>query len=163
MAVTFTGLGVHLKVKDINKSRDFYESLGFVPIFGYGDEEFRSSLPKGCASAPEIYNGVTYQLSESALLEIADGHVAVKPQVFQESINSPKVSGMIKTSSLVPIAEKLKTLTTYPVKKYYWGTIEVAVKDPDGFVLIFIAPHSDEEYAALTKVFGNIEVVEPSK
>lgn len=163
MSAEYTGLGVHLKVKDIKKSRDFYEGLGFVPVFGYGDDDFRATLPEGCGSAPERYHGVTYQLSDSSQLEIADGHIAVKPEVFQESIGSPKVSAMVKMKSIMPIAEKLKSLTNYPVKKYYWGTIEVAVKDPDGFVLIFIAPHSDEEYSALTKVFGNIEVVEPSK
>jgi len=163
MAVDFTGLGVHIKVKDIVKSRNFYESLGFVPVFGYGDDAFRATLPEGCGSAPERYHGVTYNLSDTSQLEIADGHIAVKQGVFQEEISSPKVSGMVKTKSLVPIAERLKALTTYPVKKYYWGTIEVAVKDPDGFVLILIAPHSDEEYEALSKVFGQIEVVEPGK
>ena len=40
----FTGLGVHLKVKDIKVSREFYESLGFKPVFGYGDEAFRATL-----------------------------------------------------------------------------------------------------------------------
>ena len=42
-----TDFGTHLKVSDIKKSREFYESLGFKPIFGYGDEEFRKTLPEG--------------------------------------------------------------------------------------------------------------------
>lgn len=163
MAVEFTGIGIHIKVKDILKSRQFYEDLGFVPVFGYGDDAFRATLPEGCASAPERYHGVTYNLSDTSQLEIADGHIAVRKDVFGESISSPKVSGMVKVASLVPIADKLKSLTTFPVRKYYWGTIEVAVKDPDGFVLIFIAPHSDEEYEALSKVFDEIEIIEPSK
>ena len=161
--VSYAGLGIHLKVKDITVSRAFYEGLGLVPVFGYGDDAFRATLPEGCGSAPERYHGVTYQLSDTSQLEIADGHIAVRPEVFQESIPSPKVSAMVKVKSLVPIAEQLKAITTYPVKKYYWGTIEVVVKDPDGFVLVFIAPHSDEEYEALTQVFGQIEVVEPGK
>jgi catechol 2,3-dioxygenase-like lactoylglutathione lyase family enzyme len=161
MAVEFSGFGAHIKVKDIVKSREFYEGLGFVPVFGYGDDAFRATLPKDCGSAPEKYHGVTYNLSDTASLEIADGHIAVKPETFSEDIPSAKVSGMVKVKSLLPIAEKLKAHIRYPAKKYYWGTIEVVVRDPDGFVLVFIAPHSDEEYASLTKMLGDIEIVEP--
>lgn len=163
MSIEFTGIGVHIKVADIHKSREFYENLGFVPVFGYGSEEFIATLPEGCGSAPEGYNGVTYNLTDTAQLEIADGHVAVKPEVFGESISSPKISGMIRVKSLVPIAEKLKAISTYPVCKYYWGSIEIAVKDPDGFVLIFIAPHSEEEFNKLTELLGDIQIVEPGE
>jgi hypothetical protein len=30
-------------------------------------------------------------------------------------------------------------------RHYYWGTLEVVMKDPDGVVLVFIAPYSEEE------------------
>jgi predicted lactoylglutathione lyase len=33
------GFGTHIKVKDIEKSRKFYEALGFKSVFAYGDEE----------------------------------------------------------------------------------------------------------------------------
>ncbi len=45
--LVFSGIGIHLKVKDIKVSREFYEKLGFTPIFGYGDDEFRATLPGG--------------------------------------------------------------------------------------------------------------------
>jgi catechol 2,3-dioxygenase-like lactoylglutathione lyase family enzyme len=32
-----------------------------------------------------------------------------------------------------------------PPRHYYWGTIEVVIKDPDGTVLVFIAPYSLKE------------------
>ncbi|HUD07347.1 MAG TPA: VOC family protein [Candidatus Saccharimonadales bacterium] len=163
MSVEFTDLGIHIKVKDIVKSREFYEGLGFVPVFGYGDDAFRATLPDGCGSASERYHGVTYNLTETSQLEIADGHIAVKPETFGEEIASAKISGMVKVKSLLPLVDKLKSYMKYPVKKYYWGTIEIAVRDPDGFVLIFIAPHSDEEYDALSKVVGDIEIVQPGK
>lgn len=156
----FTGIGLHLKVKDIKKSREFYEGLGFIPVFGYGDEAFRKTLPKGCGSAPEKYHGVTYQLKDGADLEIADGHIAAKPEVFGEEITSGKVSAMIKVESIVPVFKKQKDHIKYPVRKYYWGSIEVALRDPDGFVLIFIAPASDEEYARVSKL-TKIETVNP--
>jgi hypothetical protein len=117
--LTFTGIGIHLKVKDIKKSREFYESLGFKPVFGYGDEEFRKSLPEGCPSAPEKYRGVTYELRDGANLEIADGHIAAKPEVFGEEITSAKISAMIKVDSIVPVVEQYKDLIKFPVRKYY--------------------------------------------
>ena len=156
----FTGIGIHVKVSDIHASRDFYEELGFTPVFGYGDEEFRASLPEGTASAPERYRGVTYRLNDNAEFEIADGHVAVRPEVFAEEVLSPKISGMIRVRSVVPIVEKLRGKIKFPVRKYYWGSIEVAVRDPDGFVLIFIAPYSDEELKAVEQLV-DVEVIEP--
>jgi len=148
--LSFTGLGLHIKVKDIERSRRFYESLGFKPIFGYGDDAFRATLPEGCASAPERYRGVTYGLREGVDLEIAEGHIAVKPEVFSEVIASAKISGMIKVASILPVLESKEVEIKFPVRRYYWGTIEVALRDPDGFVLVFIAPDSEEEYAAVS-------------
>jgi len=159
--LSFTGIGVHVKVRDIEASRHFYEDLGFVPAFGYGDESFRATLPEGCPSAPERYRGVTYKLCDNAELEIAEGHVAVRPEVFREEILSPKVSGIIRVRSVMPVIEQLSNVIKFPVRKYYWGSIEVAVRDPDGFVLIFIAPYSEEEMAAVQKLV-KVEIVEPA-
>lgn len=155
---TIKGLGIHLKVADIEKSRDFYESLGFKPVFAYGDEEFLSTLPEGVGSAPEKYRGMTFQISDSANLEIAEGHVAVNDQgVFSETITSPKISAMVQVESLLPLFDNPNVDLRFPVRKYYWGTIEAAFRDPDGFVLVFIAPFSEDE---LVKVKEHVEVEE---
>jgi catechol 2,3-dioxygenase-like lactoylglutathione lyase family enzyme len=160
MALTeFAGVGIHIKVRDIHKSREFYESLGFKAVFGYGDDEFRASLPSGVGSAPERYRGVTYKLADNSELEIADGHIAVDPEVFGETIGSPKISGMIRVKSILPILEVAQSHIRFPVRKYYWGSVEVALRDPDGFVLIFIAPASDEELAAVREIVS-VEVIE---
>ncbi len=160
MELKFTGIGIHLKVKDIKASREFYESLGFLPSFGYGDEEFRKTLPQGCASAPEKYQGVTYKLKDGAEFEIADGHIASKTEVFGEQITSGKVTAMIRVESVVPVIAKYKDRIKFPVRKYYWGSIEVALRDPDGFVLVFIAPFSDQELTNVSKL-TEVETINP--
>lgn len=147
-----TGLGFHVKVADISESREFYESLGFKPVFGYGDDEFRASLPEGCDSAPERYRGITYQLTGDVNFEIAEGHIAVKPEVFSEVITSPKISAMIRVKSLVSILNNRSINRKFPVRRYYWGTIEVAVRDPDGFVLVFVAQDTDKERSAVAEL-----------
>ena len=155
-----TILGTHIKVADIRKSREFYESLGFEPVFGYGDDEFRESLPEGVGSAPERYKGISYKIGENAELEIAEGHIAVPDsRVFQEPILSPKISAMVKVESLVPLFSNPLVKITFPVRHYYWGTIEAAFRDPDGFVLVFIAPHSSEEFDNINE-FTTVEVIE---
>ena len=156
----FTGIGMHIKVKDIKASREFYEGLGFTPVFGYGSDEFRKSLPDGCGSAPEKYNGVTYKLVDGAELEIADGHIAVKPEDFQVQVHTAKISGMIRVKSIVPVLETQNERVSFPVRKYYWGSIEVALRDPDGVVLVFIAPYSEEELARI-KELVDVEEVNP--
>ncbi len=154
-----SSLGTHIKVKDIVKSRKFYESLGFKPVFGYGDPDFVATLPDGCASAPEKYAGVVYEVSESSQLEIADGHVGIKNQkVFTEVIDDEKVSAMIKVDSLLSLFSNPNVNITFPVRRYYWGSIEVALRDPDGYVLVFIAPYSEGEAEAVSK-FAKIEEV----
>lgn len=163
MKPEYTGIGIHIKVKDIAKSREFYESIGFTPVFGYGDDEYRATLPNGCPSAPEKYRGVTYKLSDDIEFEVADGHIAVKSEVFGEEITSSKISGMVRVKSLVPIAEQLRDRIKFPVRKYYWGSLEIALRDPDGFVLVFIAPFNEEEYDNLSKIVGNIEEVTPGE
>ncbi|HSX14887.1 MAG TPA: VOC family protein [Candidatus Saccharimonadales bacterium] len=158
----FTGIGIHIKVKDITASRKFYEALGFSPIFGYGSDDFRKTLPKGCPSAPEKYQGVTYRLANGAELEIADGHIAAKPNVFQEKITSGKISAMIKVESIVPVIQEYRDRIKFPVRHYYWNSIEVALRDPDGFVLVFIAPFSETELGKVSKIIEVETVSAPS-
>jgi catechol 2,3-dioxygenase-like lactoylglutathione lyase family enzyme len=157
-----TRLGVHLKVADLDKSRRFYESLGFKPVFAYGDDAFRATLPQGLPSAPERYRGMTFKIGEDAELEIAEGHIAVKDgRVFQELITSPKISAMVHVKSLVDLFQNPLVTITFPVRHYYWGTIEAAFRDPDGFVLVFIAPYSEEEFKRVSQ-FAQIEIIKPS-
>ena len=157
-----TGLGVHLKVASISSSRAFYEDvLELVPVFAYGDTDFLDSVPSGTATAPEKYRGVTYEFPGGAKLEIADGHIAVADAaVFTDQIRSPKVSAMIQVSSLLPILEKGVTSKS-AIKKYYWGTIEMVVRDPDGWVLVLIAPYSDAEFEAVGR-HATVVVVDPA-
>jgi catechol 2,3-dioxygenase-like lactoylglutathione lyase family enzyme len=168
----YNGLGIHIKVADIAKSRDFYEGLlDLKPVFGYGDTDFRRSLPDtipsvlndGLPGAPERYRGVTYEPTPQSPLEIADGHIAVPDRsVFTSPVPSPKVSAMLRVESLVPVIVGKGLRPSFPVRHYYWGTVEAAVKDPDGFVLILIAPHSDAEVSALREVV-DVEVVTPAQ
>lgn len=154
-------LGIDIKTADFEASRKFYESLGFKPVFGYGDEDFRKTLPAGVGSAPEKYRGLTFQISDTASLEIAEGHIAIKDQaVFKDLITSPKVSAMVKVPTLVPLFSNPRVNINFPVRHYYWGTIEAAFRDPDGFALVFIAPFSDKEVAELSK-FVKVEEITP--
>lgn len=131
------GIGTHIKVKDFQKSLNFYKSLGFEKVFEYGPDK----------EVKEDYNGTVFEHG-GCKLEIADGHRAVKPQVFSETINSSKISLMINVDSVFEIVEKC-TQNNIPLavepRHYYWGTIEVVVKDPDGVVLVFVAPYSEQE------------------
>jgi uncharacterized glyoxalase superfamily protein PhnB len=81
-------------------------------------------------------------------LEIADGHRAVKPEVFARPMVDSKVSLMLGVESLRSIIEICKregiAIAVKP-RHYYWGTLELVIKDPDGVVLVFIAPYSREE------------------
>lgn len=157
-----TGFGAHLKVADIKKSREFYESLGFKPVFAYGDEEWRKSLPQGVSSAPERYRGITFAIEGGAKLELAEGHIGIKHQeVFKETIKNEKISAMVNVKSLVPLFSNKLVNITFSVRHYYWGTIEAAFRDPDGFVLVFIAPYSEEEFKQVSQ-FKPIEVIKPS-
>lgn len=132
-----SNIGVHIKVKDFAKSREFYERLGFNSIFEYGPNE----------KVKEDYSGIVYQHG-GAKLEIADGHRAVKSHVFMESVRSSKISLMISVDSIASVIKKCKAhnipLAVGP-RHYYWGTLEVVVKDPDGVVLVFICSYSKDE------------------
>jgi len=155
------GFGIHIKVADFEKSRKFYESLGFKPVFGYGDEEYRKTLPKGVGSAPERYRGIVFQAGASGMIDVSEGHLAVKNKnVFKEVIISPKISAMVKVKSLVPLFKNPNVKITFPVRHYYWNSIEAAFRDPDGFVLVFIAPYSEKEFKEVSK-YTKIEVIKP--
>lgn len=126
----------------------FYEALGFTKIFEYGpDKTFQKDAKGNLISVPESYHGMTFSHG-GCKLEIADGHRAVKPAVFKEKVNSSKVSLMINVNSIAKVIEVCKKaripLAVGP-RHYYWGTLEVVVKDPDGVVLVFIAPYIEEE------------------
>ena len=141
-------MGVHIKVSDFVKSKMFYETLGFTKVFEYGpDKTFQKDEQGNLISATEAYHGTTFSCGE-AKLEIADGHRAVKPEVFKEPIHSSKVSLMVsveKISDLLKVCKEANITLAVGPRHYYWGTLEVVVKDPDGFVLVFIAPYSEEE------------------
>lgn len=164
-----TGLGLHIKVKDIMESRKFYESLGFTPVFAYGDAAYLATLPAGTPTAPEKYHGVTYKVFADAEktkavveLEIADDHIALKnKQDAKDTITSAKLSAMIHVKSLVPLFSNPNVHITFPVRHYFFGTMEAAFRDPDGFVVVFIAPYSQEEFDAVSKL-TSVEVINPS-
>lgn len=127
-------IGVHIKVKNFQKSVAFYEALGFKKIFEYGPDK----------KVKEAYRGITYGVGGSRL-ELADGHAAVKPSVFKESVLSSKMSLMINVGDIWDIMSKAKK-ANIPIavspRHYYWGTLEIVIKDPDGVVLVFISPYS---------------------
>ncbi len=132
--------GIHLKVKNIVKSLSFYQALGLKPCFAYGDKKFLKQFNNKIPTAQELYRGVSFDIN-GATLEIADGHLAVKSEVFKETINSSKVSAMINVPSLEKIEAICQShsfnISVLP-KIYPWGTREMVVKDPDRFVLVFI-------------------------
>lgn len=75
------------------------------------------------------------------LLEIAEAHLAVKQEVFQENINSSKISAMLHVDSLQAVIEICKQNDydiAKPMREFPWNTKELVIKDPDGFVLVFI-------------------------
>jgi len=132
--------GIHLKVKDIIKSLTFYMAFGLKPVFAYGHDEFRAKVGEGVTSVREKYCGVVFDIDGTSF-EIADGHVAVKADVFQETINSSKISAMFHVDSLEEII-KICEQNFFPIavqpREFHWGTKEMVVKDPEGFVLVFI-------------------------
>lgn len=134
--------GIHIKVKDIIKSYTFYKAFGFKPVFAYGSSNWQNQIKKDFVNTPTVnenYEGVTFELNNS-LLEIANGHIAVKPEVFKEDITSSKVSAMIDTdsiSNIVEICNRFGFEIAVQPKDYPWGSREVVVRDPDGFILVF--------------------------
>lgn len=140
MNIKYKSLGTHIKSANITESMEFYENLGFKPAFAYGSETFLSRFHKSLTTAPEKYNGVTFEVG-TGKLEVADGHIAVKPEVFKQKVASSKVSAMIGVDSvekLVKLARDHNINIAVPIRTFPWGTREVVIKDPDGFVLVFI-------------------------
>jgi uncharacterized glyoxalase superfamily protein PhnB len=132
-------LGVHIKCSDIYNSLKFYRSLGFNEVFAYGSGDFLEEISKDIATVSENYNGVSFEIG-GAVLEIADGHLAVKPGVFEEKIKSSKLSLFFDIESLSELqeaCEKNNIKISVPPKHYHWGSTELVVKDPDGVVLVF--------------------------
>lgn len=131
------GIGIHIKVSDFAKSVKFYKDLGFVEVFGYGQDR----------DVKEDYNGVVFEVG-GAKLEIADGHRAVKPEVFKERIGSSKISLMIeveKISKIIQSCSESQIDIAVAPRHYYWGKLEVVVKDPDGTILVFTCPYDEAE------------------
>lgn len=130
------GIGVHIKVANFEASKNFYEVLGFRQVFEYGPG----------TKVPEAYRGMTFEHG-GCKLEIAEGHRAVKPEVFKTKIVNSKISLMIPVDSVTEIVElcqKNGIEVAVGPRHYYWGTIEVVVKDPDGVVLVFIQPYDED-------------------
>lgn len=135
-----TKFGIHIKVSNLDRSYKFYKSLGFKEVFAYGPKDFLGTLDKSISTAPEKYRGIVFELGDRPF-EIADGHLAVKPGVFKEPITSSKVSVMLHVDSLSTILNACKEYNieiAVPPRKFHWGTAELVIKDPDGFVLVFI-------------------------
>ncbi len=132
-----TRMGAHIKVKSMQRSLDFYQKLGFEPIFAYGFSEFIEKFT--CPTASEKYCGVTFGIG-NALFEIADGHIAVKPEVFLEEVKSSKISLMFDVDSIENIfqcANENDLTIAVPIREFPWGTKELVLRDPDGVILVF--------------------------
>lgn len=132
--------GIHIKCSDIRKSYKFYKTFGFKEVFAYGPKKFLSTVDKNHPAAPEKYRGVVFEVGNT-IFEIADGHIAVKPNVFKEKITSSKVSAMLHVDSvdkIIKICKKNSIKITVSPRIFPWGTKEIVIKDPDGFVLVFI-------------------------
>jgi uncharacterized glyoxalase superfamily protein PhnB len=135
------GVGTHIKVSNFKKSLNFYEALGFKKVFEYGPDK----------EVKEDYHGTVFEHG-GCKLEIADGHRAVKPQVFKEKVKSSKISLMINVDSLkkiISLCQNAKIPLAVKPRHYYWGTLELVIKDPDGVVLVFIAPYTKKEAAQI--------------
>jgi len=130
-------LGIHIKVKDFNKSKAFYDALGLKSVFSYGPDQ----------KVKEEYSGIVYDIHGTSL-EIANGHRAVKSEVFSQSITSSKISLMIKVDNLPDIIARCSKnhipIVVTP-RHYYWETLEMVIKDPDGTVIVFISPYSQTQ------------------
>jgi hypothetical protein len=130
-------IGTHLKVLDFEASRRFYDAMGFQKTREFGPD----------AETRERYRGAVYAVG-SAFVEISEGHKPVKPEVFEEHIQSSKVSLMVNVESLIPVleaCEKHNIEIAVPCRTFPWGVIELIVKDPDGFVIGFNANYSEAE------------------
>jgi len=144
-------MGTHIKVKDFQKSQDFYAKILQMPkIFEYGPQ-FKEVTDQ---HAPEVYQGMIFDTG-AGILEIANGHRSVKKDVHSEEIQSSKVSAVIQVKSLVPVINQCKennvSLAVEP-RRFYWGTIELVLLDPDGYRLVIVAQNTPEEAEAVNKL-----------
>jgi catechol 2,3-dioxygenase-like lactoylglutathione lyase family enzyme len=131
--MTITALSVNIKVVDLARSRAFYEAFGFQQLGAFE-------------------GGVIYGVGGVALLELNARHPAVAAEVFQTRITTAKTSLMVHVPSLLPVltaAEQAGIPLAVPPRRFPWKTIEVVVRDPDGFVVVFIAPDTPEESRAM--------------
>ncbi len=173
----FAEVGTHLKVADLQRSLEFYESIGFEPTFAFGDQTWLARFPGlelGKTKLPyQYYRGVELRVPghhEWTRIELGEGHPSVRKEVFKERIPSPKVSWMLKVKSLLPLLQnRLVTgALKFPIRRYAWSAIEVAVRDPDGFVLVFIFQSFDpkvldREQAAIEKLGYKVETIGDGK
>lgn len=131
-------IGTVIKTKDFAKSRKFYETLGFEVTFEIGpDKEIKSGTDQV----------VIFGSDTGGKFELTDAHPAIKPEVFNEDIKSSKISMMFEVDSLADIvarAESVGVEPAVPVRHYYYGSLEIVYKDPDGVVLVFIEPYTRE-------------------
>src|SRR5690242_14123685 len=104
--ILMKSLGVHIKVKDFRKSEKFYSSLGFEKVFEYGPGK----------KVEEDYSGSVFNTGDGTI-EIADGHRAVKPEIFKQEVLSSKISLVIQVLNLESI-----------IKKCHRANIFIAVK-----------------------------------
>lgn len=129
--------GIHIKVKDFDRSFEFYTKFGFKPGFAYGPKEFTKQF--SCPVALEKYRGVSFGIGD-AIFELGEDHIAVKREVFNQEITSSKVSAMVDVDSVAKIREICEK-NDFEIAKaevdYPWGTRELVVRDPDGFILVF--------------------------
>lgn len=148
-------IGTVIKTKNYQKSRTFYEALGFKVIFEIGpDKEIKSGNDQV----------VIYGSETGGKFELTDAHPAIKPGVFQDTIKSSKISMMFEVDSLVDIIAGAKSIGVEPaveVRHYYYGTLEVVFKDPDGVVIVFIEPYSPEsaEELGANEEFGEAQAI----
>lgn len=130
-------IGVHIKARNFAKSKEFYSGFGFEKVFEYGPDQ----------EVKEDYHGATFARGE-AKIEVADGHRAVKREVFDEIVGSSKISLMIEVESLKEIIDrgvKMGLTPTTPVRHYYWGKLEIVYRDPDGVIVVFTQPYNPED------------------
>ena len=130
-------INVHIKVKDFKRSLAFYEALGFKKIFSFGPDQ----------KIKEAYRGADFKFGNT-ILEIADGHRVVKPEVFQQPMPSSKISLFFEVSSISKMLDRCQKFgikIAVWVRHYHWGKLEFVIKDPDGVVLVFFQPYSKKE------------------
>ena len=131
--IVITALGINLKVADLVRSQAFYEAIGFQQLGAFE-------------------GGVIYGVGGVTLLELNASHPAVAAEVFPSRITTAKTSLMVHVPSLLPVlaaAERAHIPLAVPPRRFPWKTIEVVVRDPDGFVVVFIAPETPEESRAV--------------